>query len=255
LREVHASGAPGPITVTGEAFDLEVGQPELAVGESSIVAAVAVGGGSGATINTRPAVSVDDLLRRTNPIPRGTSEALREAAAAAYGSAAPAPASLEQHAPIDHPPATTLPLPPAFGRSPSQPPGIAAAPGTTSEPPRRPSSPSPSPVSGPTGSAVPLDRIATRRGHVPAHRVRSAQKVSGGGTGAGSQTSAPTLPVPSSVELPGANLRDAKTVRDPPSATADVLRASRGRSWGPALLVIAIVLALGGLAVGYFMTQ
>jgi serine/threonine protein kinase len=67
LREVQSSGAAGPITVTGEAFDLEVGQAEIAVGESSIVAAVAVGGGSGATISTRPAVSVDDLLRRTNP--------------------------------------------------------------------------------------------------------------------------------------------------------------------------------------------
>jgi serine/threonine protein kinase len=256
LRE--ESPAQAPITVTGEAFDIELPDVgELAVRDSAIIAAVGAGGATNVTQTppammaphpappTKPLQSVDELLRRTNPIPRGTSQALRDAAAAAYAGVAagsgesPPPAASASGS--DPHPATTLPLPPAFSPA-SVPPQVRNAP----------------------ASQPPHDRIATRRGHVPAHRAAAARaRVAGGtggtgGTGTGSRPSQPILPsgaygqidsevVPRSASPAAA--RDSSV-----SATADILSASKRRAWGPVMLIVAIVLALGGLALAYALT-
>ena len=175
-----------PITVTGESFDMPLPEEEIA--------AMASAGGTAA------ASHIDEMLRRTNPIPRDTAAALRELVA----SRAPASAT-----PASVPPASVPP-----GSTPSAPP------------------------------ALPGERIATRRGHAPAHRKRGAARVSSPPvSAAAARTSAESLSAASS---PGATS---------PGATADLVDQHRRRNWGVWLLVIALVLAFGGLAVAYLMQR
>jgi serine/threonine protein kinase len=242
LREEPA--VQQPITVTGEAFDIKVedlgevgaresarmaavsgGAPapeDLGPGPAAQVAAAAAAAGQGAaavTLSTRP--SVDELLRRTNPIPRGAQAHLQEIAAAGGASGVTTPD-----------PRATLQLPPALNVPPQ-----AASSGTGA------------------GASLPGERIATRRGHVPAHRVAAAKRISsppGGITDpskAGS-SSAAVLPgskasgsTPALAEAPAGSLPGSSM----PSATADIVRATRGRPWAAMLLIAVIVV---GLVVG-----
>jgi serine/threonine protein kinase len=220
LREEQA--AAGPITVTGESLDIIESRDVEAVAarQSAAIAAVSAGASgstlpaSSAAITMHTGPSVDDLLRRTSPIPRGAAMALREIAAAAPD------------------PRSTLPLPPAF----------------------QPNAPAP-----PASAALPGERIATRRGHVPAHRLRAAQRISsppGSIVDPSAQAQVLSSPVAQGsmpgTSMPGASMPGSSLQG---SATADILRASRRRSWAPMFLLVAIVLAFGGLALAYALSD
>jgi serine/threonine-protein kinase len=164
LREAVAPEQP--ITVTGESFDIELPEEEIA--------AMASAGGSGG------GQQIDEMLRRTNPIPRDTAAALREVVAARAAAA------------------------------PSAPPAVAG------------------------------ERIRTRRGHAPARGVRGANRVSS------PPVTAAAAPQISAERLPAASS---------PGATADLVDQHRRRNVGAWLLVVAIVVAFGGLAIAYVMTR